>query len=203
MTTTSRLRLAVLLYLSTLAFAFLSGCARPVEGAPHTSSADTAAVHSDERFSVYDLGSSWRDQSGVERTLVGLRGKPVLLAMIYTHCTSVCPLSVSEMKRVEARHPDVRLVLVSLDPAKDSPARLADYAKERGLSPDRWLLLTGSESDVRDLAATIGIRYRRISADDLAHSNILTLLDRDGRVVRQGNGVIEDDAIAGVRASSR
>jgi protein SCO1/2 len=202
MTLASRVRLASALYLSLLAFTFLMSCARQVEPTSHAAADGTGADRA-ERFSVYDLGSAWRDQSGTERPLTSLRGKPALLAMIYTHCRSVCPLSISEMKRVEATHADVQLVLVSLDPEHDSPRRLADYARERGLSPARWTLLSGSTNDVRDLAATIGIRYRRISSDDLAHSNILTLLDRDGRVAQQGTGAIADDAIAAVRTPSR
>jgi protein SCO1/2 len=182
------MRLAVALYLSTLALAYLMGCARPADRPVVGARVDTSTAAAEETFSIYDLGSTWRDQTGAERALASLRGKPVLLAMIYTHCTAVCPLSVSEMKRVEANLSDVQLVLVSLDPEHDSPSRLADYARERGLSPARWTLLTGSADDVRDLAATIGVRYRRISADDLAHSNILTLLDADGRVARQGTG---------------
>jgi len=38
---------------------------------------------------------------------------------------------------------------------------------------------------VRDLAATLGVRYRRLSAEELAHSNAITLLDADGAVVHQ------------------
>jgi len=192
MTSTSRIRLAVALYLSVLAYVFVTGCARHSDPAPRGATG-TAAAAQDERFSIYDLGSTWRDQTGAERTLESLRGKPVLLAMVYTHCTAVCPLSVTEMKRVEAAHSDVRLVVVSLDPEHDSPQRLAEFARERGLS-NRWTLLTGNTNDVRDLAATLGIRYRRASADDIAHSNILTLLDADGRVAQQGTGAISEDA---------
>lgn len=198
MTIHPKWRLALVMYLSALALAFFAGCARPAER-PTRAIADDRPVRSrDERFSVYDLGSAWRDQTGARRELTSLRGRPVLLAMIYTHCTSVCPLSVSEMKRVEAANPGVRLVLVSLDPEHDSPERLAVFARERGLSPARWILLTGSTNDVRDLAATIGVRYRRISADDLAHSNLLTLLDGDGRVASQGTGAIDDDVLAAI-----
>ena len=78
-----------------------------------------------DRFSVYDLEGSWRDQSGAARSLASWRGTPVLLAMIYTHCTATCPLAVSELKRIAALDPDVRFVLVSLDPARDDPERLA------------------------------------------------------------------------------
>jgi len=123
--------------------------------------------------------------------------------MIYTHCTATCPLAVSELKRIAALDPDVRFVLVSLDPARDDVSRLADYAAERALDPSRWTLLTGSDADVRDLAASLDVRYRRVTPNDLAHSNLITLLDREGRVARQASGRMDDAAIAELHAIAR
>lgn len=192
--------LALLTLLVMLALATF-GCARARE-AP-SSEAARAAVPERDAFSVYDLDGDWRDQSGAVRSLASLRGAPVLLAMVYTHCTATCPLAVSELKRIAALEPQVRLVLVSLDPARDDPSRLARYAVDRALDTSRWTLLTGSDAAVRDLAATLGVRYRRVTADDLAHSNLITLLDREGRIVRQTSGPLDDGAIAELHATAR
>ena len=158
---------------------------------------------SPDAFSVYDLGGAWRDQSGAERSLAGWRGNPVLVALIYTHCTATCPLAVSELKRIAALEPPGRFVLVSLDPARDDVRRLAGYAAERGLDPARWTLLTGSDADVRDLAATLGVRYRQVTPDDLAHTNLITLLDSEGRIARQSSGQLDDAAITALHALAR
>lgn len=69
------------------------------------------------------------------------------------------------------------------------PAALAGYAREHGLAASRWTLLAGSDEDVRNIAATLGVRYRRTTAGELAHSSILNLLDSDGRVVLQQQGI--------------
>ena len=192
--------LALLTLLVLLAMAML-GCARR----PETTPGETARATTVDRdaFSVYDLDGSWHDQSGAVRSLASLRGTPVLLAMIYTHCTATCPLAVSELKRIAALEPGVRLVLVSLDPARDDTKRLARYAADRALDPSRWTLLTGSDADVRDLAATLSVRYRRVTPDDLAHSNLITLLDQEGRMVRQVSGQMDDAAIAELHATTR
>ena len=182
-----------LLVLLTLVVA-ASACSRRETPRPAIAGS-TTAVHL-ETFSVYDLPGSWRDQSGATRALASLRGSPVLLAMVYTHCTATCPLAVSELKRIAAQHRDARLVLVSLDPERDDPTRLASYARELGLDTARWTLLTGADADVRELAATLGVRYRRVTPEDLAHSNLITLLDREGRIVRQASGRMDDAAIA-------
>lgn len=195
--TVSWLALFTLLVLLALA---TFGCARR-ETTSREAPRPTAAAR--ETFSVYDLDGGWRDQTGAPRSLASLRGAPVLLAMVYTHCTATCPLAVAELRRIAALEPGVRLVLVSLDPARDDPERLARYAADHALDASRWTLLTGSDSDVRDLAATLSVRYRRVTSDDLAHSNLITLLDREGRIVRQTSGPMDDAAVAQLLATAR
>jgi len=197
--TVSWIALFTLLVLLVLA---MTGCARRRETASHETPTATSSAGRDA-FSVYDLDGRWRDQTGTMRSLASLRGAPVLLAMVYTHCTATCPLAVSELKRIAALEPDVRFVLVSLDPARDDPERLARYAADRALDASRWTLLTGPESAVRDLAATLSVRYRRVTPEDLAHSNLITLLDRDGRIVRQTSGPMDAGAIAELTTSAR
>jgi protein SCO1/2 len=164
----------------------LAGCVpsgRPAPGA-------TATANASDRYSVYDLDAQWRDQQGRPRRLSSLRGRPQVIAMIYTHCSTTCPFTVAEMKRIERESPrDAGFVLVSLDPARDDPARLAMFAQERGLDASRWTLLDGSDDAVRELAAVLGVRYRRLSPEELAHSNALTLLDADGVVAYQHAGL--------------
>ena len=145
---------------------------------------------STERYSVYDLDRVWRNQRGELVRLASLRGRPQLVAMIYTHCSTTCPFTVAEMKRIERESPrEAGFVLVSLDPARDDPARLAEFARERGLDAGRWTLLDGSDDAVRELATVLGVRYRRLSPEELAHSNALTLLDANGVVAYQHAGL--------------
>ena len=178
----------------TLAATALAACAR----GPRRPSAEQTVTAADdaERFSIYDLGSSWRDQRGATRPIASLAGRPTVVAMIYTHCQATCPLIIGEMKQLEhATGSDVALVLVSLDPDRDTPGRLAEYANTEGLPEGRWTLLSGTGEDTRALAAALGVRYRRVSAAELAHSNTLTLLDASGAVVRQEMGLGAGESI--------
>lgn len=175
--------------LAPLAAALLAvaGCGR--SGSPAPARAATAATSAD-RYSIYDLDTRWRDQRGESRQLSSLRGRPQVIAMIYTHCATTCPFTVAEMKRIERESPvDAGFVLVSLDPKRDDPTRLAMFAEERGLDPARWTLLDGSDDAVRELATVLGVRYRRVSPEELAHSNALTVLDRDGVIAYQHAGL--------------
>lgn len=173
----------------------LAACARPGASVREETTVP-ARAHSD--YSVYELGSSWRDQAGAVRMLSSLRGEPRLVAFVYTHCSAVCPITVAELKRIEAATPaNVGIVLVSLDPVRDSAHQLAMYASEHGLGA-RWTLLSGSDRDVRDLAVTLGVRYQQLTNGDLAHGNVITVLDANGQVVHQRAGAEAGDEIAGV-----
>lgn len=141
-------------------------------------------------YTLFDIDATWHDQHDSARTLASLAGRPLVLAMIYTHCTASCPLSVAQMQRIEREVGDqVGFVLVTLDPDHDSSAQLLSFAAEHRLDPARWTLLRGSDEEVRELAAAIGMRYRSIEAGEIAHSNLLTVVDGAGAVVHQQEGL--------------
>ena len=187
------LRTTGLLAASLLAAA---GCG-PSEGNAASESAVAAAPVSD--FSVYDLPSTWRDQRGDTLRLAALAGHVRVVAMAYTSCEATCPLIVADLKRVEASLPaerrgDVGFVLVSLDPERDTPGRLAEWAARTGLDPARWTLLAGADDAVRELAATLDVRYQRQPDGELAHTNGLTVLDSAGAVAHRQAGLGDTEA---------
>lgn len=140
--------------------------------------------------SLYNLASRWTDQDGKIVVLKSLRGKPVVIAMAYTSCKDICPLIVANMVAIEnaakARNlTDIRFAFFSLDPAVDTPARLKAYAEERGLDPAQWSLYHGDDKAVRDLAAALGVRFRRDDKGGIDHSAAISLLDDKGEIVFQ------------------
>ena len=147
--------------------------------------------------SVYNLADSWTDQNGRTIKLQALQGQPVILAMAYTHCAEMCPLTVEQMRKIEAQIAQqhlgpAHLVLVTFDSQRDTPARLKDYAAEHGLDSGQWTLLNGNADAVRQLAAMLGISYRQEPNGDFAHSYALTLLDRNGVIALQQTGLQPD-----------
>ncbi len=149
--------------------------------------------------SLYQLGSTWQDAAGTRARLDRLAGHPVLLAMIYTSCQASCPLTISEMQAIEkklspAARAQVRFVLVSFDPARDTPARLSEVAAEHHLPAPGWVLLTGKADGVRELAAVLGFRYQPLEGGEFTHSNLLTVLGPDGVIRAQLSGTGQDPA---------
>jgi protein SCO1/2 len=144
--------------------------------------------------SIYLLDSVWLNADGQRVPLASLRGRPVVAAMFYTTCTYVCPLIVDEMKRIEAKlepalRGQVRFVLWSFDPERDSPQALALYRQKRELDPASWVLLTSDEDSVQELAAVLGVRYRKQADGEFSHSVLLHVLDSAGALVYQQAGL--------------
>ena len=141
--------------------------------------------------SVYLLDSSWVEDNGRELRLRALEGDMQLLALIYTTCTGVCPITVKAMQMFSRNMPAdikgrIRFLLVTVDPEKDTLAALREYRREMKL--DRhWKLLRGSAEDVRELAAVLGFNYEQIESGQFAHSNLVTVLDQQGEIVHQQN----------------
>jgi protein SCO1/2 len=136
-----------------------------------------------ESLNAFD--STFTDQAGQAVTLARYNGRPVVLAMLYTRCTSACPLLLGSLRRFEAKlgraeRANTWFVLVSLDPAHDAPDTLRAFARSRGLDETHWRLLTGSREATADLAAILGVKVRDDGNGALAHSSNVYLLDSAG-----------------------
>ncbi|MBS2038927.1 SCO family protein [bacterium] len=143
--------------------------------------------------SIYNLGSAWQDQAGHTLQLEQLSGRVEVLAMVYTHCQSVCPAIIDSMQRTESsltprERKQVGFVLVSIDPTVDTSEKLQDFAGLHHFGPG-WRLLRGHPEDVRELAATLNFKYRKSSQKDYAHSAMISVLNQQGEIVQQQVGL--------------
>ena len=168
-------------------------CCAPAAG-------DSPSPAPPSKLSVYQLGSTWEDDSGKPMTLGSLGGRPVVLAMFFTSCENACPIIVGEMKRILDALPGSvrlrpRLVLVSFDTDHDSPAALRLYRDRMHLGSD-YVLLHGNPDDVRELAAVLGVRYAKDARGQFAHSNLITILNPAGEIAFQRPGLTGDISAA-------
>ncbi len=142
--------------------------------------------------SLYELESVWKSQDGNAVRLDALGGKTRVFAMGYTSCQYACPRIIADLQRIEKALDEkgigadkVEISFISIDPVVDTPERLKALETEYGMDARRWLLLTGDEDGVLELAVALGMKYRKTTAMDFAHSNIITVLAPDGRIVYQ------------------
>jgi protein SCO1 len=136
--------------------------------------------------SIYQLQAALTDQDGRPFDLESLRGTPVLVSMFYSSCQMVCPMVFetihSTLKALPAdERSEVKVVMISFDPARDSVAVLKKTAAVRNCDA-QWTLARGDESTSRKIAAALNIQYRRLSDGEFNHSTIISLLDREGRI---------------------
>jgi protein SCO1/2 len=135
-------------------------------------------------------------QSGEPFDRKTLEGKVWVADFIFTHCTGPCPRMSAQMRRVQtavAELADVRLVSFSVDPDRDTPAALAEYARRFHAEPGRWFLLTGDRSTL-DALDRRAFMLGNVDGT-LEHSTRFVLVDRQGRI-RGYYGTSEDDPTA-------
>jgi protein SCO1 len=144
--------------------------------------------------SLYQLESKWTSDVGREIRLGVLRGRPQVLALFFTSCEYACPITVENMKQIELALPEslrgkVDFLLVSLDTERDTVGALREFRAKRNLAPANWTLLRGGTDDVRELAALLGVNYQRDTRGQFAHSNVITVLNADGEIIHQQQGL--------------
>ncbi|UNK49417.1 SCO family protein [Lysobacter sp. S4-A87] len=137
--------------------------------------------------SVYQAAAALTDQNGRSLAWQDLRGRPVVVSMFYSNCHLMCPLIIGSGKALQSQlsasdRDALDLAVLSIDPARDTPAALRAVAEAHHLDP-RWRLLRPLDADVRTLAAVLDIRYRAQPDGTFNHTSTLILLDRDGRIL--------------------
>jgi cytochrome oxidase Cu insertion factor (SCO1/SenC/PrrC family) len=139
-------------------------------------------------------------QAGESVELGDLRGRPALVTFAFAHCERVCPLVVRETvgaqrllrERAEAgalaRERVPRVVVVTLDPWRDTPARLPHLARAWGLGDDGFAL-SGAVDEVNAVLDRWGVpRERNPATGDVAHPPLVYVLAPDGRIAFASTG---------------
>ena len=159
--------------------------------------------------SVYQLESDWQTVAGEQVKLNSLTGKVQVVAFVYTYCQHSCPVIMQRLKQIEKHLPatskdQVQFTLFTLDPERDTVEQLKAFAKKDELDLKHWQLMRGDADDVLELAAVLGVKYKPMNNEskDIAHSNMITVLDKQGVISHQVKGLGEQlsDAVAAITA---
>ena len=158
----------------------LAACAMP----------GSSSLASDRDASLYQLHEKLLSQDGKAINLDVYRGKPVLVSMFYASCPATCPLIIDTLRAVERKldepkRKQLRVLLVSIDPERDTPTALRKLADERHIDTSRWTLAHADAAAVRRIAAALSIQYRKLPDGQFSHSAIISALAADGKIVVQ------------------
>ena len=131
---------------------------------------------------------SFVDQTGKTLTADELKGKVWIADFIFTRCAGTCVLMTHAMNRLNKDLADVPVTFVSfsMDPTHDTPAVLAEYAKNAGATPERWRFLTGKQEDMYRLTREDFMQAVKEEGgspeEPILHSTRFVVVDGKGRI---------------------
>jgi protein SCO1/2 len=204
-------------FLIGMGLCFMGSAAAVQEQAHEMEAIDTepmqdhdAAMHKHEKGADYDekaalalsqaaMGQTvgdydFLDGSGKQITLESMRGKPLLISLIYTSCYHICPTVTTNLEKIvdiarEALGDDSFSVLtIGFDTPNDTPDRMRLFAKQRNIDIDSWHFVSASAATMKDLANDVGFSYFS-TAKGYDHMIQATLVDSEGKVYRQIYGM--------------
>ena len=178
------------------AFAFLLvGLCQPMGYSAAFAAEPTAVARISPGLADYEIGRlklggdfTLTNQEGKRTSLKEFRSKVVLLFFGYTYCPDVCPLTMVLMDRIHAalgrQGAELKAVFVSIDPARDTPARLKAYLANFA---GHTIALTGSPDQIERAAALYRVRFEKTDATSpsqylMDHTAFLYLLDGQGKL---------------------
>jgi protein SCO1/2 len=144
------------------------------------------------RLAVIQKAPEWRltNQDGKEVRSRDLAGKVVLVSFVFTTCNGSCPATTHRMEKVQTalkaagllKQGRVRLLSITLDPARDKPRVLQRYLQLYDADPASWDFLTGPPPQVARVIAGYGMWVRPAANGQLDHPSRIFLVDPRGRV---------------------
>jgi len=173
-----------------LVFLLLQACSEPVSW--HGS--DVTGMMPDLEFTLVG-------PDGEQVDAKSLRGKPVLVFFGFTSCPDVCPTTLTQLsvarKKLGSQADEVQILLVSVDPGRDTPEVMKKYTASFG----PWLLgLTGPEDDLDALRKLYGVYAAMESSDEqgaynVMHSAAVFGFDAKGRARLLISDVADSEAV--------
>ncbi|MEW6456098.1 MAG: SCO family protein [Acidobacteriota bacterium] len=138
------------------------------------------------------------DMNNSPTSLKDFRGKLVLIGFIYTNCPDVCGILTLHFRRIQKEFKDVidkdlTLILITTDPQRDTPERIAYYTKGY---EGRWHFLTGTESQLKETWDNYRVFVKTKQDSDLVyHSYMVVLIDRQGLIRYRYVGLVDPEEI--------
>jgi len=166
-------------------------------GAPSTAQQDydrEAALAVSQAALGKTIGSyTFRDVAGQPFELDSLKGKPLVISLIYTSCHHVCPIITANIERnVDIAHEALgedafSVVSIGFDWQVDTPDRMRMYASAKGIDVSGWHFLSGDEASVAAISKDLGFQFYP-APQGFDHLSQTTIIDADGTVYRQVYG---------------
>jgi protein SCO1 len=131
---------------------------------------------------------------GKRLALKDLRGKVLAITFIFASCADTCPLLTAKMVGLQKRlgshfGSKVYFVSITVDPERDTPQVLKSYAEAHKANSAGWAFLTGTSTEIREVAKRYGIYNKKTPRGDVDHTFLTSLVDQNGTLRVQYMGV--------------
>lgn len=131
-------------------------------------------------------------------------GKARLVYFFFSHCPDICLPTTAMLSKVQEQLQEKgvfgdksMLYSISFDPDRDTRERLQQVADGYGADPAGWLFLRGDEETIKQVTQNYKIMAVKDPSGNFIHSNIFTLVDKDGRIRKIYNASDMDDVVSG------
>jgi protein SCO1/2 len=123
------------------------------------------------------------DQNGERISLGRFRGRPVVLTFVFAHCQTMCPLIVQNVKRAAPTAVASEVLMVTLDPWRDTPSSLPAMARQWEIPEGFHVLSSASVDEVLGVVRAYEVPFdRNERSGDIAHPGLVFLIDPQGRL---------------------
>jgi protein SCO1/2 len=130
------------------------------------------------------------DERGHVFTEEALRGHPTIIDFVFTRCDTICPIVSARMEKLQERILDrraesIKILSITVDPAYDTPEKLAAYAQRFNARPDKWRFVTGPVDKVKALVegpfmnSMLNEGLTPSGAPAISHNGYFVLVDGD------------------------
>jgi protein SCO1 len=133
--------------------------------------------------------------SGETLSLSSLKGKPLVLSLVYTSCYHVCPMATQYLAKVVGKaraalgDDSFRVATLGFDTDHDTPESMRQFAKNQGIAGADWLLLSADRQTAEALMKDLGFTYVT-SPRGFDHIIQASVIDAEGRIYRQVYGEV-------------
>ncbi len=135
------------------------------------------------------------DENSQALNLSDLRGKPLVLSMVYTSCFHICPMTIQHLSKVVEKakdalgHDSFQVALLGFDSQNDSPMAMKHFAKKQGVGDKGWKILSADQDTINALSKELGFLFFT-SPNGFDHVVQASVIDANGEVYRQVYGEV-------------
>lgn len=135
------------------------------------------------------------DENGMALNLSDLKGKPLVLSLVYTSCFHICPMTIKHLAKTAAKAREAlgedsfQVAILGFDSQNDSPMAMKHFARKQGVDDLGWKILSADQDTINALTKELGFLFFT-SPNGFDHVVQATVIDADGKVYRQVYGEV-------------